>query len=240
MNKKIRQVRNKRPTPKVTFSKGIDETQPIFIHDFEYQFSRPYIRKKSVLDIGCWTGNYEYFLRKETSFIVALDIEEEALQVARRSFPTINFICASALALPLPKHRFDVVTMWVLLEHLPVNTELVALKEISRVLKKGGILFLSTMNDHPLSKILDPAYYLRGHRHYKLGKLSDLLKSSGFTIQEIRYTGGVLTPLYFITLYFFKHILHRKLPYWPFLARLLQKDYQAPGFNEINIRAVKN
>lgn len=67
--------------------------------------------------------------------------------------------------------------MWEVIEHIPPNTETHALRELFRVLKNGGSFLLSAPNDHLISKLLDPAYFLRGHRHYHINKIAKLMES---------------------------------------------------------------
>lgn len=76
--------------------------------------------------------------------------------------------------LPFENDTFDTVCMFDVVEHLPKNTEDVVFKEISRVLKSGGKLYLSTPNNHILSVISDSAYFLIKHRHYNIYFLCNL------------------------------------------------------------------
>ena len=70
--------------------------------------------------------------------------------------------------------------MWEVIEHIPPNNETRARGELARVLKDNGILLLSTPNDHLISILLDPAYFLRGHRHYNISKIKEIIQSTGF------------------------------------------------------------
>jgi len=112
------------------------------------------------LNIGC----------KETRFgDVNLDIN---LQV-------IPDVVADALHLPFRDRCFNLVYFTDVIEHLPRNTELRALLEIYKVLKPRGVLILTTPNDVPCYTYLDPARYVKGHRHYKVKELLKLLRKAG-------------------------------------------------------------
>jgi ubiquinone/menaquinone biosynthesis C-methylase UbiE len=209
---------------KMRFKEEIDATICCGIsQEFSFNLSKQYIRSKKVLNIGCWTGGYEYFARDIASMIVGIDIGKRALQIAKK-VSTANFIQASALNLPFRDTSFDVVTMWATIEHLPIRTESDALSEIYRVLKKGGIFCLSTPNSSFFSKILDPAYLLKDHRHYSKQDLDKLLTSTGFTIKTWMYKGGIFSCLFTIIFYSFKYLFNGKPPY--FLNDLVRADYK--------------
>jgi len=209
------------------FKESIDVPNPTFEHRFCYRLSRSHVRGRSVLNIGCWIGNYESFL--SNSDAVGIDIEERALKVAKNYFPNVNFVLASVLSLPFRNEVFDVVTMWAVLEHIPVGTELLALPEVERVLTVEGHFFLSTANKHLLSDLMDPALFLVGHRHYRFGELRDLCEKSNFDVLTIEIKGGIILLLHTILFYLFKHILGTSIPRTSFIDNLLAKEYSRRG-----------
>lgn len=223
------------------FIKERDSADPVIsTHRYYFSWIRPYVQNKQVLDIGCWTGPMEQLLKKEDCSVTAIDIENEPLQVAKKRFPKMKFVKTSIIdATPFKKNEFDVVLFFMVIEHLPKGKELIALKNINQVMRKGGNLFLTTMNSNLLSNLLDPAYFLVAHRHYSKHHLEKLLNQAGFAIKETRYNGGFFTTLYAWLLYFFKHVLRRKEPKGGLMDRLMEFDYRNKGFTEIDIRAVK-
>jgi ubiquinone/menaquinone biosynthesis C-methylase UbiE len=224
---------------RMCFSEAVEKTEATAIHRFFFDISKDYIKGKNVLDVGCWTGGYEVFINNYARQITAIDIEERALKVAKKSFPGTKFLKASVLNLPFPNRSFDVVTLWAVIEHIPRGTETKALKEINRVLKQKGILCLNTMNDYWLSKLLDPAYFLKGHRHYKIEVLKGMLDKTGFKVLKIFVNGGLLTPIYLNAFYFFKYFLRRRMPRLKIIEDWQKKEYYKKGFNEVNIIARK-
>ena len=123
-------------------------------------------------------------------------------------------VLSSVLNIPFRQETFSKVYFTEVLEHLPKNSESVALSEICLILKKDGLLILSTPNDFGPWKYLDPAFYLVGHRHYKKEKLSQLIEAAGFKTQVI-FTGGGFWEilgnlLYSFILYPLKRILGSK------------------------------
>lgn len=224
---------------KINFSEKIEEFMPTALHEFFFDISKEYVQDKDILDIGCWTGGYLSFLQGYARYLCALDIEENAIAIAKKNLPEVDFVKASVLELPFQSQTFDTVTMWAVIEHIPVNTEVIALEEIRRVLRPKGVLCLNTMNDHPLSNLLDPALFLKGHRHYRVKTLEKFLNDTGFEILKVYKNGGIFTPLYLNLLYFFKYIVGRKMPRFQILEKWQRKDYRRKGFNELNIIARK-
>ncbi len=209
-------------------------------HRYLLRWIKPYLKKTKVLDIGCWTGPLETLLEHEDCKVSAIDIEEEPLKYARKRFPKMTFKQASlAEKLPFKKDEFDNVLYFMVIEHIPIGTEELAFKNINRVMKKKGNLFMSTMHSSILSNLLDPAYFITKHRHYSEKHLTELLKKAGFEVKEVYLNGGWFTTLHIWMLYFFKHILRMKEPRGPFMDRLMDYDYQNKGFAEIEIRAIK-
>ncbi len=197
-------------------------------------------QKAKILDIGCWTGPLEQMFEHSQVHMTGVDIDEAPLKWARTRFPKYAFVKASVTeGLPFDDKTFDVVCFFMVIEHVLAGTEGEALKNISRVTKKGGKLFMSTMLSNPLSNVLDPAYFLTSHRHYSKSHLTELLNRAGFKVEHVYFNGGWFTTLHIWLLYFFKHILHLKEPRGPFMDWLMSLDYQNKGFCEIEIMATK-
>ena len=213
------------------------DDNPTFHHKFNFNFSLPYIKNKKVLDIGCWTGQFEKLASKKTRQIIGIDPGVGAIRIAKKMVPAAKFRVANATKLPFPKKSFDSVAILDVIEHIPVNTESICFDEIKRVLKPGGHLILSTPSTHPLSILLDPAYFIIGHRHYSLRKLKKLLKASNFKIIKTSYTGGVFTLTSAIVATIYKHLLNKKfiIPDW--IQDKIDNEYKNKGFAEIHIVA---
>jgi len=204
-----------------------------------FNWIKPSLNRKRVLNVGCWTGVLEKLLIKSNCTVTGIDIEENALRAAQKEFPRYKFVKASVVEpLPFKKSHFDVVLFFMTIEHLPKGTEMIALKQLNKVLKKSGILYLSTMNSNLLSKLCDPVYFF-GHRHYSLKHLETMLAKSGFTTQEKFTHGGVGIIVYTYLFYFYKHIL-RKTFYSNIIDKWMSQEYKKRnGFLEVKIKAQK-
>lgn len=96
---------------------------------WQSNFQEKVSRGARILEIGCGRGHLQHL----APGYVGLDISLEAGR-----FLAAPFVCGVAEALPFADGSFDLVMSFTLLEHL-WDPEL-ALKEMARVLKKGGTL----------------------------------------------------------------------------------------------------
>ncbi len=77
--------------------------------------------------------------------VVNVDIDLDHAHASFVRDKNMSFVCGDATALPFPDARFDAVTMFDLLEHVPDHEA--AIGEAWRLLKKNGVLLLSSPND---------------------------------------------------------------------------------------------
>jgi len=192
-------------------------------------------------DIGCSFGWFEKFaIDAGCKSIIGIEPEEKLFYEAQKEVPKAIFKRGSALKIPAKDNFFDMIVIFDVIEHIPKGTEMIALKEIKRVLKPGGELFLSTPLSFWLSNIMDPAWYF-GHRHYKEKQLKKMLRKTGFKIEKIEKRGSFFEMISVVLLYIFKWIFKREVPFKKFLERKRNKEYfsKRNGFMTIFIQAVK-
>ena len=216
------------------------DTTPSPYHEYNYHISKRYIKNKRLLDIGCWSGQFERLAVRSTKDIIGLDCNEEAILFARRLVKGPTFVVGSATKLSFKNESFDVVTFFDVLEHIPASTERVCLKEIHRVLKSGGYLLLCTPYKHLLSVLLDPSFWSQGHRHYGKQELMSLFSKAGFRIVDIFTVGGIWNALSYIAEMTLKHIFKVKprLPAW--VRQKVKSEYaRNAGPSGIRITAQK-
>jgi ubiquinone/menaquinone biosynthesis C-methylase UbiE len=203
------------------------------------------LNQKKILDIGCGYGAFIlYALEKGAKEVCGVEISKEDLKTAQNtiSSPKVRLFESSALNLPFPDNYFDTVVSFEVLEHIPKNTESQMFKEISRVLKKGGVLYLSTPFDSFLSKYLDPAYYLIDHRHYNLNQIEEFSQQNDLKILKNKIIGSYWELLNLFSLYFSKWILRREKIFAALILKKVIQDLENKskvGFMTIFIKAHK-
>lgn len=100
-----------------------------------------------ILELGC--GRAELTRRIATAgrdrTILALEVDaaQHALNLAIDDLPNVRFALGGAEAIPAPDASFDFVLLFKSLHHVPPQSMGDALREIRRVLKPGGIAWVS-------------------------------------------------------------------------------------------------
>ncbi|MBT6047484.1 MAG: class I SAM-dependent methyltransferase [Candidatus Scalindua sp.] len=143
---------------------------------------------RKLLEIGCAFG---YFLgkAKDCFDVSGVELSDYAAKYAREQLG-LNVIKGSIEEASFAESSFDVVVMWDVIEHIP--SPVLALKEINRVLRSGGLLALSTPDISSLIsriqgkswRLYDPPYHLN---YFSRKTICKLLESTGFRILKIEH-----------------------------------------------------
>jgi len=166
----------------------------------------------SVVDFGCWTGGALSIVAASAGRAVGVDIPGPWIDEARRRLPSAEIITVPSFT-DLPRElsdQFELALFLETLEHIPRRLEPLALRSIYQSLRPGGTLVLST----PLAglgAVLDPAWVVVGHRHYRRSTLRRLLEGVGFSSVQIRYSGNLHTSVDIFGMYGKKYLLGRPL-----------------------------
>src|SRR3990167_9539709 len=139
------------------------------------------IAGKAVLDVGCGYGWCEAnFLKRGVRSLIATEISEKDLKTVKKSIydKRVKYAVADVLNLPFADKSFDTVLAWDVIEHVARGKEGRMFEEVARVLKGGGVFYLSCPYKSLVSVIFDPAWWLADHRHYSREQLATLGNSS--------------------------------------------------------------
>lgn len=138
------------------------------------------INDKDVLDIGCGGGRTTFFLHQRAATYLGVDYSEAMVEACRMRYPKTNFLCCDVRAMnALKSGSFDFVLFsFNGIDYISHNDRINSLREISRVLKPGGIFVFSTHNlsalNGPakpyLSKTLNPCQAITHLRNFLLHK----------------------------------------------------------------------
>ena len=104
-------------------------------------------KKCVVLDVGCFNGKLTIELAKKFKFVKAIDSCKKSINVARINCPkNVEFQVGNVLFLGFNSNCFDVIVCNQVIPYLNDFEVFVALKELKRVIKPNGVIYLSFPN----------------------------------------------------------------------------------------------
>jgi len=105
-------------------------------------------KTKTVLDIGCGQhlGELSNYIANYSKNVVGIDINEDWIKEAKKKKgKNVEFLVANAEKMPLKDNSVDIAICTWVIEHVERPEKM--LSEIKRVLKKDGMLYLTTANN---------------------------------------------------------------------------------------------
>lgn len=100
-----------------------------------------------LLELGCGKAEKTRSIANggKVASIMALEVDQiqHAKNLQISDLPNVTFSLGGAEAIPAPDNNFDIVIMFKSLHHVPLEVMDQALAEIRRVLKPGGVAYLS-------------------------------------------------------------------------------------------------
>jgi ubiquinone/menaquinone biosynthesis C-methylase UbiE len=188
------------------------------------------ITGKKILELGCGLGEAAVYLAKKGGDVVATDISTGMLQVTQQlaSKHNVNLETkqSTTYKIEFPDEIFDIVYAANLLHHVDIKA---ALKEIHRVLKKGGEFYSwDPLAHNPIINIYrKKAMEVRTEDEHPI-KMKEL-KLFKNQFSEVKYhTTWLFTLWIFISYYFFARIDPNKERYWKKILvdhKKLEKKY---------------
>ena len=114
--------------------------------------TRDYLQRGSrVLEGGCGTGVHVYNLQRHGFESIGIDNAPETVRLAKQAVPEMDIREGDVRALPFPDNHFDGYWSIGVIEHFWDGYD-AALREMRRVLKPGGYLFLTFPYMSPLRR----------------------------------------------------------------------------------------
>lgn len=139
-----------------------------------------------ILDAGCGIGLYSLTLAKRGCTVHGIDTDKEKINSAKKlahslNVDTVSFDTADLCQLPIENERYDRIICSDVIEH--INDDDIAVSELARVLKKGGILVLSVPSIMSLSKKMEDQF---GHARqgYTKDQLIPLIERNGLKVEQ--------------------------------------------------------
>jgi SAM-dependent methyltransferase len=147
-------------------------------------------RPRRVLDLGCGMGGFLEGLSELGEHVLPCDVDLESLShCAERGFP--SGAVGSGYRLPFRDASFDLVCLFDAIEHAP--DDLAVMREVQRVLRPGGHVFVSV-----------PAYpflyanndrVVQHYRRYTRRMLRAVFEGAELSVERVTHSNVFLFPL---------------------------------------------
>ncbi len=176
----------------------------------EYLVVAPFIKTlrkgAKILDGGCGLGDWVLALNKDGLDVLGLDISRQTVAQLQQRFPEAHFLAGDIRATGFPEAEFDAYYSWGVFEHFEAGPQ-DCLREAWRILKPGGLLFISVPLDNLRQAILGSLTKAReaepGMRFYQYrftrAELAREISMAGFdvvSLHPIHKRQGVLRSLH--------------------------------------------
>ncbi len=115
----------------------------------------------TVIDVGCGDGWLSRFLAGRGAHVTGVEVSPKALARARAIKPVRDehYIQGLAEDLPAASRSTDIIVYYNSLHHVDGDGLMKALREAARVLRSGGILYISEpMPEGPYFELMQPAH----------------------------------------------------------------------------------
>jgi SAM-dependent methyltransferase len=145
-----------------------------------------------ILDAGCGTGFNLRYYSGDSRIIWGLDIADAALKHVRRRGCS-RVVQASITDIPFKSDTFDLVFSFEVVTQTPYDSHLTSLREMNRVLKPGGHLFLRVPAFMWLWSSHDDELQVR--YRYRRDELAARMAQAGFSVEWTSYANGFLFPV---------------------------------------------
>ena len=113
-------------------------------HLHRYALAIQLVSGKDILDIACGEGYGSNLMAASARSVAGVDIDEQTIVRAKEKYKkeNLSFLAGSVVHIPYPDANFDVVISFETIEHHDEHEKM--MQEIKRVLRPGGILFISS------------------------------------------------------------------------------------------------
>lgn len=101
------------------------------------------VNGKCLLDMGCGTGGCAAYLSKKGFDVTGIDASDGMLKVAKKYFPDIKFYKEDILETSFQDNSFDGIVLAYVINHFDNGGLNLLKREIDRVLKSRGAVFVS-------------------------------------------------------------------------------------------------
>jgi ubiquinone/menaquinone biosynthesis C-methylase UbiE len=164
---------------------------------FDYKEMRPFLDKfmsmlktgSLILDAGCGSGRDAEYIASHGFKVIGIDLSENMIREAKKwvTSKNVKLMKMDMQKMDFEDGKFDGLISISSFLHIPKNENKGAMMEFKRVLKKGGIMFVSLHEGtgegfEKREKYYDNSFFIK---YYKPEEVAKLLRSAGLEIIRI-------------------------------------------------------
>lgn len=162
---------------------------------FIYPSAANYLKTRDgmdVLDIGSLKTCFPQYIANKGGMVTIIDIDERVKIQSKYSkklhqSDKVRIVLGNACKLPFNDSSFDAISCISVLQHIPHEGDISAMKEIARVLRAGGRVFISLSYNQIFSvkKFIGRRWI---HRYYDYNSLNKrLIEPSGLKVKDVGF-----------------------------------------------------
>lgn len=197
---------------------GYLEANSAQLYEFEELFNKyiPHKADEVILEAGCGAGLYVNAFYNRGNKVIGIDYEREIIDKLKNRYPEIDYRHGNILDLEFSDNSIGFYISLGVLEHFEnVTIQKKAFEEAYRVLRKGGLAFISVPYLNPGRKKhlqaieKEPSSnnnFVFHQYYYSMQEFTDLIQSHGFEVVE---TFG----------YSCRGFINRELPFFKWSSR---------------------
>ena len=166
---------------------------------FNLLLNKKDLKSKNFLEVGCGMGYFSNLATKAGAKVTGVDVGPKLIAICKSKNKKAKFMVASASSLPFKDSSFDILLSTEVIEH--VENQNKAIKEMARVLKRNGILVITTPNKlfKPLFDFLSKIGirpYNGNEKWFYPWELKKLLERNSLKVVK-EYHFNFIYPVYF-------------------------------------------
>jgi SAM-dependent methyltransferase len=140
--------------------------------------------RSKVLDLGCAAGRETDYLARHNLEVTGCDISPEFIKLAKSNYPDYDFTIADMRQLPFDNNSYDAIWASASFLHIPKKDAERTIREFNRILRPGGIIYLSVMEGDfdGLRENKQMGWPARHFSDYKATELESLLTDKAMKV----------------------------------------------------------
>lgn len=194
-------------------SLDLDSQSPFFWdHVVRYWWASEQASNKSVLDCATGKGYGAYILSQNAEQVIGIDLNPNSIQIASESFQAqknLQFKLQDVFKLHEINMKFDLITAFEVIEHLPPELTDKFIASLASALKPGGQLLISTPNHDVVTKshVHVPSFHINNLQPTELKNALSKHFSNVEMIGQFKKRNGISGLIFDFDIFNLRHVL---------------------------------